>query len=172
MPEQNDERGLAVLAADDSVLMSDAVAERWLADLGTEEGDEPPAVIAAAVSQSRTGPARIHAQTASGVWLLICASKIAGEGNVRTALTLEPARLHDLAPLIADAYALTERERVVTQLVAEGLQTAAIALRLHISSWTVQDHLKSVFDKTGVSTRGELVARVFFAHDVPRLTIG
>ena len=80
------------------------------------------------------------------------------------------AAFHDLAPLIADAYDLTERERIVTQLVAAGLQTAAIALRLQISSWTVQDHLKSVFDKTGVCTRGELVARVFFAHDVPRLT--
>jgi DNA-binding CsgD family transcriptional regulator len=33
----------------------------------------------------------------------------------------------------------------------------------------VQDHLKSIFDKVGVGTRGELVARLFFEHYAPEL---
>ncbi len=73
-------------------------------------------------------------------------------------------------PSIADAYELTKRERAVTQLVALGLSTRAIAGRLHVSPWTVQDHLKSIFKKVGVRTRGELVARVFFEHHAPRLS--
>ena len=85
---------------------------------------------------------------------------------------IEPARAHELAPLIADAYGLSERERALTQLVAQGLHTNAIADRLHISPWTVQDHLKSIFEKVEVSTRGELTARVFFDHYAPRLTNG
>lgn len=49
----------------------------------------------------------------------------------------------------------------MTELVAQGLPTAAIAARLHLSSYTVQDHLKAIFEKLDVSSRGELVARLF-----------
>ena len=69
----------------------------------------------------------------------------------------------------ADACGLTAREREVTRLVAGGLPTTAIAARLYMSSWTVQDHLKAIFAKVGVATRGELVARLFFQSRVPEL---
>ena len=114
--------------------------------------------------------ARARVRTAAGRWLLMRGSTLGDDDDAQTAVIIEPARPHELAPLIADAYGLTERERAVTQLVAQGLPTNAIADRLYLSPWTVQDHLKAIFEKVGVGTRGELVARLFFEHYAPRLS--
>lgn len=70
----------------------------------------------------------------------------------------------ELAPLLVAAYSLTERERVVTELVARGLTTNQIAARLRVGAYTLQDHLKSIFHKSGTGSRGELVARLFLDH--------
>ena len=176
-PADGEAAGLALLDAGNSIALADAAAERWLTELRREGATAGvPQVVIACAARARAiaagdtaiGAATARVRTSSGVWLSVRGSML-GDGAY-TAVTLEPARPHELAPLIADAYALTGQERVVTQLVARGLTTGAIADRLHISSWTVQDHLKSIFEKVGVSTRGELVARVFFDHYAPRLT--
>jgi DNA-binding CsgD family transcriptional regulator len=163
--------GFALLTAGNAVASADATAEAWLQELGT---DAP--VIAAVASQARriaagrdtTGAlARARIQTPSGAWVTVRASVLDGG---QTALTIEPIRPNELTPLIADAYGLTPRERSVVRLVAQGLPTECVAQRLHVTTWTVQDHLKSVFEKVGVCSRGELTARIFFTHHPPRLT--
>jgi DNA-binding CsgD family transcriptional regulator len=62
---------------------------------------------------------------------------------------------------VLDALGLTAREQDVTRLVLAGRSTAEIAAELFISGYTVQDHLKSVFDKTGLRSRRVLVAWIF-----------
>ena len=54
----------------------------------------------------------------------------------------------------------------MTELVGAGLPTAAIAAQLYLSTYTVQDHLKAIFEKLDVSSRGELVARLFVDHSL------
>jgi DNA-binding CsgD family transcriptional regulator len=67
------------------------------------------------------------------------------------------------------AYGLPKREQEVTRLVLQGLSTAEIAERMVVSAFTVQQHLKSVFDKTSVRSRRELIGQVFFSHYEPRV---
>ena len=84
----------------------------------------------------------------------------------RAAEAREDARAR-LAPYGPDAVAalnqivaptLTEREREVARLAAEGLANQAIAERLTISVRTVENHLHHVFQKTGVDNRAGLAS--------------
>ena len=108
-------------------------------------------------------------RTRSGLWLLIHASCLQGAGAAEVAVVIEPAKASEVAPLIVDAYELTPREVDVTRGLARGLTTNEIAVELHLSRFTIQDHLKSVYEKTGVSSRGELVAKMFADHHFDRL---
>jgi DNA-binding CsgD family transcriptional regulator len=71
---------------------------------------------------------------------------------------IEQAAPAEVLPLLMAAYSLTKQERTVTGLVCQGRSTIEVAARLHLTTNTVQDHLKSIFAKTGVRSRRELVA--------------
>ena len=83
-------------------------------------------------------------------------------------MIIEPAHPSRIYPLLMSAYGLTDRERDVTRLVLQGASTTQIARDMTVSAHTVQQHLKSIFDKTGVRSRRDLVAKVFFTHYEPR----
>jgi two-component system nitrate/nitrite response regulator NarL len=53
---------------------------------------------------------------------------------------------------------LSNREREILALLADGLINKQIAARLGISTNTVKTHLELLFDKLGVTTRAEAVA--------------
>jgi DNA-binding CsgD family transcriptional regulator len=178
-PDEAD-AGLLVLAGDDSVQLANPTGQQWLDELRTGDSDRQglPMVIHAVASRARlvaaghadgVATARARIPTRSGRWLLVRGSMVGQGPDARAAVILEPAPSPELAPLIAAAYGLTDRERRITELVARGHATDEIADRLHLSPYTVQDHLKSIFDKAGVGARGELVARLFFEHYAPRL---
>jgi DNA-binding CsgD family transcriptional regulator len=179
----DDVAALIVLAADDTVEMANSAADQRLDELGVgDRHPRLPLVVRAVAHRARRaaaedgrdrpsgGIARARVRTHAGHWLVVRGSLLGDGPGSRVAVLIKAARPPELAPLIADAYALSRRERLVTELVARGLSTHEIAGRLHISAYTVQDHLKAIFDKTGCGSRGDLVAQLFFRHYAPRLT--
>jgi DNA-binding CsgD family transcriptional regulator len=56
---------------------------------------------------------------------------------------------------------LSPREREIVRLIAGGLPNKAIAAVLDISLWTVATYVRRLFAKLNVSSRAEMVARVF-----------
>jgi DNA-binding CsgD family transcriptional regulator len=167
--------GFLVLAADDTVELANPAAEQWIDELSPSHppGTPLPAAIRAVVAQARRIAAgdpdvlaSARVRTRGGHWVVVRGSPV---GDDRVTVLLEAARPAELATVIADAYALTEREREITALVARGLTTNEISGQLHLSANTVQDHLKTIFDKSGTGSRGELVSRLFFDHHVARL---
>jgi DNA-binding CsgD family transcriptional regulator len=58
---------------------------------------------------------------------------------------------------VASAPVLTQREREILALLADGFGNKQIAARLGIATNTVKTHLQLLFDKLDVSTRTEAV---------------
>jgi DNA-binding CsgD family transcriptional regulator len=176
--------GVVVLADDFSVVATTPAAERWLAELADwpRRGELPQAIYGVsarlrAVERDSAGRPelipRARVRTRSGRCLVLHASRLGGPGAPnQTVVILEPAEPTAVAPMILEAYDLTGREAQVAQLVLHGVSTEEIAAALSISSLTVQQHLKAVFDKTGVRSRRDLVAHIFTHDYLPRILSG
>jgi DNA-binding CsgD family transcriptional regulator len=171
--------GLVLLDADDAIDTVSPAAKPWLGELfdTTAATNKVPLVLASVAHQARRAGAgetpelaSIRAPMRSGGWLRLDASLLEDRGRV--AVMISPAREPEVAELIARMYGLTAREREVTRLTMLGLSTREMASALHLSPYTVQDHLKSIFDKVEVRSRRELVAQLFLQQCAPRLAAG
>jgi len=107
--------------------------------------------------------------TRSGTWVVLHGAALQSGTDRRVAVIVEPAHPARITSLLMSAYGLTDRERDVTRLVLQGCSTSEIAADMVVSPHTVQQHLKSVFDKTQVRSRRDLVGKVFFSNYEPRL---
>ena len=104
-----------------------------------------------------SGAIAVRVRTTGGRWVRARAEPItAGAGMRGLVVAIDAARPGSLLPLAASAYRLTDRELDVVRGVLNGLDTRSVASSLHITEYTVQDHLKSVFDKVGVHSRRQL----------------
>jgi DNA-binding CsgD family transcriptional regulator len=177
-PEGPDAPGLVVLTADWEVESATPGVERWLSELPDGDwgaGRLPSAVLSVAGRARRAAEhpeepgevavARVRAR--SGLWVVLHGAALVPAGRV--AVIVEPAHPARISPLLMAAYGLTAREQEVTRLVLRGDSTIEIAEALAVSAATVQQHLKSVFGKTGVRSRRDLVGKVFFSHYEPRV---
>lgn len=179
-PEGPEAPGLVILREDWTVESLTPGVAQWLDDLPDSEWTGrsilPPAVMAVAGRALRTTQPAAPGEVAfarvlsrSGRWVVLHGAAMVADGARRVAVIVEPAHPARIATLLMAAYGLTEREQDVTRLVLQGNSTSEIATQLRVTPQTVQQHLKSIFDKTSVRSRRELVGKVFFAHYEPRV---
>lgn len=171
-----DAPGLVVLASDDSVELITPPAHELLdairggAGLGKES--LPSAVLAlTSFVRSAGGSAAsrsnvVTVPSADG-WMTLHASLPGADAGGRVAIVIERASGRQSATVRLEAHGATPREREVATLLAQGLSNPEIAEALVLSPHTVQDHVKSLFEKVGVASRQELVARVFLDEYLP-----
>ncbi|WP_232667000.1 LuxR C-terminal-related transcriptional regulator [Pseudonocardia sp. TRM90224] len=128
------------------------------------------AVAAALMKVEEIDPAAVAALPSArvpskvGSWITVSASRLQGDGERRIAVVVEVAEPRSALGIRLAAHGLSAREQDVARLVLRGEPTRTISDTLHISTHTVQDHLKSVFDKVGVRSRRDLVAMMLGAH--------
>jgi DNA-binding CsgD family transcriptional regulator len=179
-PEGPEAPGLLVLTDKGEVESATPGVERWLQALPDGDWDAgklPSSVRAVAGRALRTAehpdePGQVAVSrvlSRAGTWVVLHGACLVSGSARRVAVIVESAHPARIAPLLMSVYGLTEREQEVTRLVLQGNSTVEIAERLVVSAHTVQQHLKSIFDKTGVRSRRDLVGKVFFAHYEPRL---
>jgi DNA-binding CsgD family transcriptional regulator len=129
-----------------------------------------PAIVypVATLSRSRDAANEAHAleRTVDGRWTMIEAALLEGDDGGKVAVTLRGATPAETFAHLCRVFALTPREREVVAALVAGLDTRAVTERLFISRHTVQDHLKSVFEKIGIHSRRELLARFNAPADV------
>ncbi|WJL94118.1 helix-turn-helix transcriptional regulator [Microbacterium sp. ET2] len=174
------EAGPAVVIVDaqNRIVQSTPGAQRHLERMSMPSGMGDPLVYVFALVDAARRLARgetdsvprVRARTADGLWLVLHAAPLGGLGDRGgdVVVTVEEARPQEVIDLVAAAFGLTARERDVVSIVLRGADTKEIAASMHVSPYTVQDHLKSIFDKAGVTSRRELVARVYFDQYLSR----
>ena len=132
-------------------------AHRWLATAQLESVLAGLAIRAAA----QPAPLMVRVRLAEG-WVTLHAERLIDtEGQDQgIVVVIQPAHPGGVLPLAVAAFGLTPREADVTKAVLGGKDTRSTSAALGISPYTVQDHLKSVFTKVGVTSRGELAHRL------------
>lgn len=179
--------GLLLFDPDGELLSASTEARAWLGELpeppigpcplGRPLSTEVIGVVARAraIADGRaSGPARTRVRSPLGRWLVLhgtCLRDLDGDAG-SVAVVIEPAYGEEIAPIIVEAYALSPREQEITRLIARGAGTAEIAATLFVSPHTVRDHIKTIFEKVRVSSRGELTATFFAEHYAAPLHTG
>ena len=176
---QHRQAGPVVLTLDDDLRITSrtAASQAWLNVLLPPDPDEraiPASVynvaaqLIAAEEGVDTNPASTRTHLADGCWLTLRAARLAAADPVPGAeisapaplvVTIEEASAAERLEIFGRAFGLSAREYELVGLLATGSDTRGMARQMGLSEHTIQDHLKSIFAKTGASDRVTLLSR-------------
>lgn len=162
--------GPAVLVVDgqDRVTSTTAAVEQHIDELGGWDHGSLPANLLALTALVRGSgqPAATRVRGRSGRWLALQALALDGPpGDRSLVVSIDTAPASAVGQMRLAARGLTVREQDVARLVLQGASTKDIAASLFLSPHTVQDHLKAIFAKLGVSSRREMIAQLVLVTD-------
>jgi DNA-binding CsgD family transcriptional regulator len=188
--------GPVVLTLDEDLQITSrtAASQRWL-DVLLPPGPEGRAIpasvynVAAQLLAVEAGiddrPASTRVRLGDGFWLTLRAARLASDppesdslapGTGGIVVTIEEASATERLDLFARAVGLTAREYELLGWLATGSDTRAMARQMSLSEHTIQDHLKSIFTKTGSRDRVSVLSRALGTkgdpHERPRRVVG
>ena len=186
------EPGIVILRASLELVMQNSAARYWLSELRRLEQVEdcvlprPLRAVSSHLLQSIRRmdstescksdglQSKVCVQLADGRYVMLQASVMQhvdsnGQSDKpdQISVWLEQAMPQDLLPLLSESYALSARERELLGYVLRSYSSKEIAAAMHISTYTVQDHLKSIFAKTKVSSAVSLSGILFPVFSYP-----
>jgi DNA-binding CsgD family transcriptional regulator len=159
---------------DDLRIASRTAASRaWLDALLPPEPDQqaiPASVynVAAQLLAVENGvdanPAFARTHLADGFWLALRAARLSADQPLADpaatiVVTIEEASASERLELFGRAFGLSVREYELFGLLATGCDTRTMARQMSLSEHTIQDHLKSIFAKTGAHDRVTVLSR-------------
>jgi DNA-binding CsgD family transcriptional regulator len=157
--------GVILLAPSGREQLRTPAAEVWLDLLRQSEAGSTgrlPGAVYGVVAGLRAGldgarHATVRAWTPKGQ-LRVQAAPADDNGAVSVVLTPEHP---PVAPELPAVWPVTGAERRVLELLVRGLSNREIAMELHVSVNTIQTHLAHAYEKLGVQSRNQLLARFF-----------
>ncbi|MBN6058156.1 hypothetical protein JYK22_39910, partial [Nonomuraea sp. RK-328] len=165
--------GLITVGPDHTVGSVSPQARAWIRQMWPAAGSGVPDWIADAfwiglslhVREHRRDPRAwtpsICAPAANfGRWVLIHGQPLDENGHSDVAVLIQAAGSALLLPSFCDWYGITAAERRVIEYLQAGAAAKQIARALDLSTHTVNDHVKSVYRKTGAQSRDELIAAI------------
>jgi DNA-binding CsgD family transcriptional regulator len=184
-PHRHDAGPVALTLDEDlRITTRTAASQAWLDMLLPPEPDEraiPASVynVAAQLLAAEEGidghPAWARTHLAGGFWLTLRAARLSPDGRpavpagrgATLVVTIEEASAAERLDLFSRAFGLTAREHEVLGLLATGNDTRAMARQMSLSEHTIQDHLKSIFTKTGARDRVTVLSRALGTRGKP-----
>lgn len=163
--------GALILSPGLAVRAQTAQTRRWMSTLlpGPPERGAVPAgaynvaaQLLAVESELDVHPAQARVHLGGGVWLTLRADRIASPEPVEhrdIVVTMEESTPTERQDIFARAHGLTGREVALLGHLTRGLDTRTTARLMAITEYTVQDHLKAMFQKTATSSRRDLLAK-------------